>query len=33
MIPFFQENNFNQGILSGYLALVRETAAEYNVAD
>lgn len=32
MIPYFQENDFNQGILNGYLALVQEVAAEYKVS-
>lgn len=31
MIPHFQEGDYNQGILNGYLALVQETAKEYEV--
>jgi len=31
MLPFFKEGDYNSGIYNGYLALVNETAAEYNV--
>lgn len=32
MIPYFREYNYNQGILNGYLAIVKEVAAEYKVS-
>lgn len=32
MIPYFQQDDFNLGILNGYLAVVKEVAAEYQVA-
>jgi uncharacterized protein len=31
MIPYFQNNDYNQGILNGYRALVQEVAKEYQV--
>lgn len=31
MIPYFQQNDFNQGILNGYLAITKEVANEYKV--
>lgn len=31
MIPYFQQNDYNQGILNGYLALADEVAKEYNL--
>jgi len=32
MIPYFQANDYNKGILNGYSALAQETAKEYQVA-
>lgn len=31
MLPFFQQGDYNQGVLNGYLALVQEVAKEYQV--
>lgn len=31
MIPYFQNNDYNKGILNGYSALVQEVAKEYQV--
>ncbi|MGI6648311.1 MAG: TPM domain-containing protein [Bacillota bacterium] len=31
MIPYFKQNDYNQGILNGFLALAQETANEYQV--
>ncbi|MCO5385768.1 MAG: TPM domain-containing protein [Desulfosporosinus sp.] len=31
MIPYFQNNDYNQGILNGYSALAQEAAKEYQV--
>jgi uncharacterized membrane protein YgcG len=30
MIPYFKDNNFDEGILNGYKALFKEVANEYN---
>ena len=30
MIPYFKDNNFDEGILNGYKALFKEVASEYN---
>lgn len=30
MIPYFKENNFNEGMLNGYKAFYKEVAEEYN---
>lgn len=32
MIPYFQQNDYNKGILNGYLAITKEVANEYKVA-
>ena len=31
MIPYFKNNQYEQGILNGYFAIIGETAKEYNV--
>ncbi len=31
MIPYFQQGDYNQGIINGYLAIAREVAREYQV--
>lgn len=31
MIPYFQQGDYNRGVLNGYLALVNEVAKEYRV--
>ena len=31
MIPYFAENNFDEGMLNGYKAFYKEVAAEYNI--
>ncbi len=32
MLPYFNQGDFDQGILNGYLAIIQEVAKEYNVS-